>query len=165
MTNPLCECPVAGYCKRHQMDKNETFHALCHGDRGQAGWKYFVAWESGKMGAVSPHDANLNPPPFEGVPGEPILGCSGCGGSSVSPPSLAQRGLNAAEAALRFVSDGMQTASKNEQSERAAICGICPLNENGICNGCGCIISLKIRARLEQCPAGKWFPEIQQKNV
>ena len=70
MTNPLCECPVAGYCKRHQMDKNETFHALCHGDRGQAGWKYFVAWESGKMGAVSPHDSNTNPPAFEGIPGE-----------------------------------------------------------------------------------------------
>lgn len=159
MTNPLCECPVAGYCKRHQMEKNETFHALCHGDRGQAGWKYFVAWESGKMGAVSPRDANTTPPAFEGIPGEPILGCSGCGGP-VARPNVIQQIVSAAQAAVRFVSDGMQTASENEQAERAAVCSACPLNENGICKGCGCIIGLKIQARLEQCPAGKWFGEI-----
>ena len=141
------------------MDKNETFHALCHGDRGQAGWKYFVAWESGKMGAVSPHDANLNPPPLEGVPGEPILGCSGCG-SSVARPSIIQRVASAAQAAIAFVGDGMKTASEKEQADRRTICGECPLNSNGTCDGCGCIIDLKVQARLEECPAKKWHAEL-----
>lgn len=67
--NPLCECPVAGYCKRHKINKSETFHALCHGDRGQAGWKYFVAWESGALGATRPIDAHVDVPPFAYVTG------------------------------------------------------------------------------------------------
>ena len=165
MTNPLCECPVAGYCRRHQMDKNETFHALCHGDRGQAGWKYFVAWESGKMGAVSPHDANLNPPPFEGdaATAGGMAACNGCGGS-VSMPSVFDRIKSAAGAAVGFLADGMQVASDNEREARQSICKTCPLNEAGSCVGCGCVIELKTQARLEQCPAGRWFPEIRAAN-
>ena len=138
------------------MQKNETFHALCHGDRGQAGWKYFVAWESGKVGATAPLNPVLNPPPFdpiEGLPGP--MGCGGCGGP-VARPSVAQRVMSAASAAARFVGDGMQTATPDEESDRSMICGACPLNERGTCNGCGCLIELKVKARLEECPAKKW---------
>ena len=159
MTNPLCECPVAGYCKRHKMTKSQTEHALCHGDRGQSGWKYFVAWESGAMGATRPSNADTNPPPFEAVAGQPVTGCASCGGP-VTRPSVVQRIASAAEAAIRFVGDGMQTTTSKEQATRLSICGTCPLNQNGTCLGCGCILSLKVQARLEECPAKKWHAEL-----
>lgn len=162
MSNPLCECPVAGYCTRHKMHKNETFHALCHGDRGQAGWKYFVAWESGKLGATSPQNANSNPPVFEDSGTGVAVGCSGCGGPSVQMPSIGSRVMTAIQAAAEFVGDGMQTASETELANRQSICGGCPLNESGTCNGCGCIVSLKVQGRLSECPASKWFPELHQ---
>lgn len=160
MTNPLCECPVAGYCTRHKLHKNETEHALCSGAKGQAGWKYFVAWEGGHMGATRPVDAVLDPPPFQGRDGMPgATGCGGCGGP-VARPSVAQRVMSATAAAARFIGDGMQTTRPEEESDRSMICGECPLNENGTCNGCGCIIDLKVKARLEECPAKRWHADL-----
>lgn len=35
-----CECPLAGYCERHNRIKNERLHALCQGRQD-----YFDAWE------------------------------------------------------------------------------------------------------------------------
>ena len=37
-----CECPVAGYCKRHGLTKGSGWHQLC-----QTHQAYFDAWESG----------------------------------------------------------------------------------------------------------------------
>lgn len=52
--NPLCECSMAGYCDRHQMQKNRRMHELCSGNGGKTGLKYFLAWEEGKSGANQP---------------------------------------------------------------------------------------------------------------
>lgn len=46
MTSSLpseCECPVAGYCKRHQINKLKHWHNLC-----QTHIDYFEAWEQGR---------------------------------------------------------------------------------------------------------------------
>jgi hypothetical protein len=67
---------------------------------------------------------------------------------------------SAAQAAIAFVGDGMKTASESEQADRRTICGECPINSNGTCDGCGCIIELKVQARLEECPAKKWHAEL-----
>jgi hypothetical protein len=37
-----CECPVAGWCNRHNMTKTEHLHRLCRTDGG-----YFGLWEKG----------------------------------------------------------------------------------------------------------------------
>ena len=29
-----CDCPLAGYCERHQMFKHKHWHALCQSDAG-----------------------------------------------------------------------------------------------------------------------------------
>lgn len=157
--NELCECPVAGYCQRHKMQKDETMHALCSGQRGQAGWKYFAAWEAGKLGATAPANANTNPPVFEHGATAIVQGCSGCGGP-VARPSIVERATNAMSAAMRFVGDGLQTATPEEQSDRRMICAECPLNNAGQCDGCGCFLNLKTTMRLEECPAKKWHPEL-----
>lgn len=37
-----CECPLAGYCQRHQVKKANGWHKLC-----QTKQAYFDAWENG----------------------------------------------------------------------------------------------------------------------
>ena len=50
MTN--CECPLAGYCKRHKVSKPSGWHQLC-----QTNESYFQAWEQGR----GPGQAGRNP--------------------------------------------------------------------------------------------------------
>jgi hypothetical protein len=38
-----CECPIAGFCHRHNIQKNEHWHRLC-----QTKPSYFQAWEQGR---------------------------------------------------------------------------------------------------------------------
>lgn len=38
-----CECPLAGYCKRHNVRKNAAWHKLCTTNDN-----YFKTWEQGK---------------------------------------------------------------------------------------------------------------------
>lgn len=66
MPNQLCECPVAGFCKRHQLNKNQHSFLMCKGiaPTKDGGWKYFVAWEKGLLGATVPQFPQTNPPPF-----------------------------------------------------------------------------------------------------
>lgn len=40
--------------------------------------------------------------------------------------------------------------------ERAVICSECSHNKNGICRQCYCVISAKIRSKIEKCPVAKW---------
>lgn len=56
--NPHCECPVAGWCQRHQRHKTERLHEHCQGKTGNA--DYWKAWEQGKLGATAPADPVLD---------------------------------------------------------------------------------------------------------
>lgn len=38
-----CECPIAGFCQRHQVEKPDGWWKLC-----QTRERYFAAWESGR---------------------------------------------------------------------------------------------------------------------
>jgi len=71
MTNPFCECPVSGWCKRHQMTKGAERHKRCQGTASSrdCGLAYWNAWEQGRLGATAPVSPQLNP---EGFCGEPV---------------------------------------------------------------------------------------------
>jgi hypothetical protein len=167
--NPLCECAAAGYCTRHQMNKNETLFSMCKGIANSAdcGRKYWAAWERGTVGATAPQNPMPNPPPFcseHGLsPG--FVPCTGCSSPSpVKKPSVLQYAANATQAFARFVGDGFKTVSEEEQNERMAACETCPLNQGGVCNACGCILMYKTQARLEECPAHKWHASLHEKR-
>jgi len=66
MSNPHCECQIAGWCARHQMNKPEHLFLLCKGlaNSIDGGRKYWIAWEQGMIGATRPPDPITNPPPF-----------------------------------------------------------------------------------------------------
>lgn len=57
--NPACECPIAGFCKRHQIQKGDRSHKYCQGV-GDNAWKYWQAWEQGKLGATAPESPMLD---------------------------------------------------------------------------------------------------------
>jgi hypothetical protein len=67
-----------------------------------------------------------------------------------------------ASSAVDFVRDGMTVASEDQQASRLTICAACPVYKDGWCDadkgGCGCNLSLKVKARAAFCPQGKWFP-------
>lgn len=51
-------------------------------------------------------------------------------------------------------------SSSEEINSRLSICQPCPLRGQvfgiDVCNGCGCVISAKVRFKSERCPAGLW---------
>ena len=47
-----CECPIAGFCQRHKMNKSEHWRYLC-----QEHENYFQAWEQG-VGPGQDHAQN-----------------------------------------------------------------------------------------------------------
>lgn len=146
------------------MQKPETLFQACKGNLSSpdCGLKYWNAWESGRVGAVAPEKPLLNPVGFCDQSGQtsraPCIGCAG-----VKMPSFTTRVKNATEAGMRFLGDGMQVASDEEQAIRKTMCQSCPLNEGGSCVGCGCVIDLKTQARLETCPAGRWLPDVHKR--
>jgi len=67
--NPNCNCPMAGYCERHQIRKGPAQHARCQGTAGgkDCGLSYWQAWESGQLGATAPSDPVFQPVGFCGA--------------------------------------------------------------------------------------------------
>ena len=56
--NPLCECAAAGFCQRHQMDKDQRLWLCCRGEASSldCGRKQWRAWELGLLGATATED-------------------------------------------------------------------------------------------------------------
>ena len=66
--NAFCECPAAGFCKRHQKIKGAEQFARCKGTAStpDCGLKYWNAWEAGSAGAIAPENPVFDPPGFCG---------------------------------------------------------------------------------------------------
>lgn len=88
-------------------------------------------------------------------------------------PSLGQKAVNFAKAAIEHAKAGNPTVSEEKMKERLAICKACPLfkpNDNkagGVCthSSCGCGIQdnlnylNKIAWADQECPTGLWPKE------
>ena len=105
MANPHCECPVAGWCQRHQIEKIGRQYDLCRGTANTAdcGYKYWAAWETGQLGATAvnspildrdwdctPADVVASSPSLQKVDGQSCVhrgeairteGCKSCRGN------------------------------------------------------------------------------------
>lgn len=67
--NKHCECAVAGWCKRHQIEKHARHFAYCQGTSKSAdcGLDHWLAWEQGRLGATEPANPVRDPEwPCEG---------------------------------------------------------------------------------------------------
>ena len=47
-------------------------------------------------------------------------------------------------------------ASKEESKRRLDICKTCPMKKLNICTACGCIIPMKVKLNIADCPQDKW---------
>lgn len=69
-----------------------------------------------------------------------------------------------AQAAIRFVGDGLKTVSSKELQHRLDICAECPMQLGNQCGICTCNLSAKANMRLEQCPVSKWLPVLRDRR-
>lgn len=145
-----CECPAVGFCQRHGRHM-----ATLHWKKCQAGGCDILAkmYSGEKVSAPTPVRVAVQTSTGDRKP------CKGCSGK-VEPPSKLQQVQTALAAMARFIGDGAKVTSPTEQADRLRICSECPLFNQGQCNGCGCVLSVKTAMRLEQCPAKKWHPEL-----
>ena len=134
-----CECPVAGWCERHQCLKSEPMFQLCRRNRD-----VFRAWEdgNGKCIPISPTEDNTDQ------------------SSPSDIPSASRRVMNLASAAVRHAMSGFERANQDLIEARLEICRQCASCEitNMICRekSCGCYVQIKAGWASESCPLLKW---------
>lgn len=133
--------------------------AICTGEAGlpeDVRKKYLAKW--------FPNVAAIARSPRQSTP-RGKSGPSGCCGKKSRVQRFVENTIARAEqlknSAVDFFRDGMTIATEQQQTDRLKICEQCPVFNAGWCDqakgGCGCNLSLKVKARAAFCPQGKWF--------
>lgn len=131
-------------------------------------YKQVVQGRRTSRSAIAPASASAS----ASAPAKKTKGCTGCSGKPAvaKPPNEGgwlskqvrrlERVNSLRKAAVDFFQDGMAIATECQQQSRLNICKSCPLFKDGWCDdsmgGCGCNLSLKVKARIAQCPAQRW---------
>ena len=161
-----CECPLAGFCNRHGINKNEHFHKLCENHPG-----YFNMWDECRGPGQEFVDCTEQKTEEEVIESrkveEPKKDCEGCknkncqGGCQKKkhelPPKL-QMAKNLAKATVEHAKSGFAHATPEEQAARLEICKGCEfyIEEKDQCSKCGCYLKSKSTWKSGKCPIGKW---------
>lgn len=63
-----------------------------------------------------------------------------------------------AESMSAFVADGCKTVNAEEYSRRLSVCDQNPYHcrRGSLCTVCGCVVAIKAKGRVWQCPIGLW---------
>lgn len=146
-----CECPLAGHCSRHNVDKTPHWHKLCQNHPG-----YFNAWEKcmgpgqdqsqcGKRDMA--HETQFVPPHIEQTK-QP----------SQQMPGLFTQAANLAKAATKHALSGGANVSPEQKQARLDICYGCDkfVKETVRCSACGCHLNTKTEWKTSSCPLGLW---------
>jgi len=138
-----CECPMAGFCQRHGVNKSTHLHKLCQNHIG-----YFMMWEECKGPNQNPSDC-IKPQKSE-MPNEEQ--------PQTNLPSKMQMAKNFIKSASEHVVNGMKNVSTEKQQERLKICDECPhaIEGGSRCGKCGCFLQTKTKWESSSCPIGKW---------
>lgn len=81
---------------------------------------------------------------------------------NIKEPNIISKILNYGKTQVSNVLNGFQKVSKDIEQNRLDICSSCPLNVNGTCIDCGCIIQEKVKLSVSFCPQGKWGTDFNQ---
>jgi hypothetical protein len=163
-----CECPLAGFCNRHGIQKTEHFHKLCQNHNG-----YFNMWEKCKGPGQAFTDCTEKRTPEEIQ--ESVIktrkGCElcnneGCNGACKRTrqevqhqlPSKFQMAKNLATATAEHAKTGFAHVTSEEQQARLEICKGCEFykEDDDRCLKCGCFLKSKSAWKSGKCPIGKW---------
>lgn len=184
--NTECECPLAGFCNRHGIKKNNHYHKLCQNHPG-----YFQMWEecrgpgqqqidchnkeqkTEEEVTKSQKEVNAIIENFhEGVrdtrqqvieaQGRCALcnnrGCSGECRNNQQLPSKIKMAKNLISATKEHAKTGFAKAGNELQAERLEICKGCEfyIPDQDRCGKCGCPLKSKSAWKSSKCPIGKW---------
>jgi hypothetical protein len=150
-----CECPLAGYCSRHKINKNLHYHRLCQNHEG-----YFNAWEEGR----GPGQKGKAKKPEQQKDSQPQCkfckntGCNGgCRNNNQLPPAT-EMAKNLGTATKDYIKSGLKTVSEEEIKQRLDICGDCEhyIPHSARCKLCGCFTKFKAKLKSGGCPINKW---------
>jgi hypothetical protein len=143
-----CECPLAGFCERHGIQKSSHYHKLCQNHSG-----YFAQWEACRGPGQNPNDCKKNnddkfiqqEEPAQEEPAQEM-------------PSKIQMAKNFAKSAVNHVSNGMKKVDVDLQTQRLEICAACPFisADKSRCTKCGCFLAAKTKWESSSCPINKW---------
>lgn len=138
-----CECPLAGFCERHGIQKSSHYHKLCQNHAG-----YFAQWEACRGPGQNPNDCTKNNE-AESIKQEETV---------QEMPSKMQMAKNFAKSAVNHISNGMKNVDTNLQAQRLEICADCPFisADKSRCTKCGCFLAAKTKWKSSSCPIGKW---------
>ncbi len=144
-----CECPLAGLCNRHNMNKTPHYHKLCQNHKG-----YFDQWENCKGPGQNQMDCiqnkrenKIEPEPAKERPKKEL-----------ELPSAAQQATNFAGSFLRHALSGFGKADEQTFNDRLNTCVDCEFYMPDIarCSKCGCPCTTKASWKSSRCPVGKW---------
>lgn len=151
-----CECPLAGYCNRHEVTKNGHLHRLC-----QTNIKYFNLWEKCKgplqnfVDCIRGKKRIKNEETPEKAESEQST--SGKERKDTPLPSKLKMAKNLAKETAKHVGGGMKNVSQEVYEERLNICGGCEFfRSDRRCGKCGCFMDKKAKWKTSACPIGKW---------
>ena len=183
MSMPECICPIAGWCKRYSRDLTSAEHDVCNRTIGSDTFRDALLAGLATAPIRDPSKAIAAPSPTKLAAGVPIESrvvkrtCGGCGGTKAASTetrttvenvrnrnkkSFVARGAKLLEAMARHLADDNAETPPDVVAFRESQCAACPLNTDGRCDGCGCLLHSnllnkgKLRWRSEACPAGKW---------
>ncbi len=71
-------------------------------------------------------------------------------------PSLPQQAWDLSRSLAAFAAEGFAPFPVSEYLHRLSICGTCKRRRGSRCTVCGGRLAQKARARMLQCPLGKW---------
>lgn len=147
-----CECPVAGYCKRHGVEKSPHLHKLCKGHIG-----YFMMWEECRGPNQNPNDC-VKQSENRGSHFKPEDIAQQVPKESPQLPSTMQMAKNFIKSASDHVKNGMKSANEDVINKRLEICDNCDfkIRESNRCGKCGCFLGAKTKWESSSCPIGKW---------
>jgi hypothetical protein len=146
-----CQCELAGYCSRHNVEKTPHWHKLCQNHPG-----YFNAWEKcmgpgqnqsqcGKKEVAQGPPVVIPPAPQSPQPRQQM-------------PSLFTQAANLAKSATKHALSGGMNVSPEEKQARLDICYGCDkfVKETTRCSACGCYLNTKTEWKTSSCPLNKW---------
>jgi len=151
-----CECPLAGFCNRHGIEKTKHWHKLCQNHVG-----YFNMWEECRGPGQQFIDCNNKPQKTE----DKLIckfcqntKCTGECRNKQSKPSTIQMAKNLAESTVKHVKSGLLKVTEEERQKRLDICSDCEfyIPKEDRCGKCGCYMKSKSTWKTGQCPIGKW---------
>ena len=160
MTNPPeynkttpCECPMAGFCERHQVNKSKHLHKLC-----QTKPSYFQMWEDCKGPLQFCTEEEKRQTIVNKVEEQEKKEYDKEMREKISLPSPQRQAMNFASAMTKHVLSGFKRVTDEEKNRRLEICKGCPffISHSNRCEKCGCFLLAKAGWTTQHCPIDKW---------